>query len=234
MSDDTVIEHLRAQAVARRAAAPRPRPLDPRRTALLVIDLQEFFMAPGMPMEVPAARDVVPNVNRLAGAVRDAGGLVVWLRMTAAADAPRWSSFFELRPDWMEEAMTELLRPGQPGHRLWPDLAVRPDEDLVLDKTRFSALIQGSSDLDAELRARGMDSVVVTGTLSNVCCESTARDALMLGYRVAFVSDANGARDELTHSAVLFSLAGVFADVPTTDEVVAALGRVPEEQLTAG
>lgn len=233
MHDDSAAEHLRAQAAVRRSVAPAPRALEGPRTALLVIDLQDFFMAPGMPMEVPAARDVVPNVNRLAGAVRDAGGLVVWLRMTASADAPRWGAFFAMRPGWMEEAMAELLRPGQPGHRLWADLAVQP-EDLVLDKTRFSALIQGSSDLDAELRARGIDTVLVTGTLSNVCCESTARDALMLDYRVAFVSDANAARDELTHSAVLFSLAGVFADVPTTDEVVAALGRVPQEQLTAG
>ncbi len=233
MRDDAVCEHLRAQVALRRAAAPTPRPLDATRTALLGSDPQEFFMAPGMPMEVPAARDVVPNVNRLASAVRDAGGLVVWVRMTADLHGPRWGAFFELRPDWMEEAITGLLRPGQPGHRLWPDLAVQPD-DLVVDKTRFSALIQGSSDLDARLRERGIYSLLITGTLSDVCCGSTARDALMLDYRVAFVSDGNAARDELTHTATLFSLAGVFADVPTTDEVVAALSRAPEEQLTAG
>ncbi|GAB3346479.1 cysteine hydrolase family protein [Modestobacter lapidis] len=233
MQNEMITARLREQAELRRSLAPAPLPLDGTRTALLVIDLQEFFMAPGMPMEVPAARDVVPNVNRLAGAVREAGGSVMWLRMTADPDAPRWGAFFEMRPDWMESAMTELLRAGQPGHRLWAGLEVQPG-DPVVDKTRFSALIQGSSDLDAQLRARGVDTVLVTGTLSNVCCESTARDALMLGYRVAFVSDANAARDELTHSAVLFSLAGVFADVPTTDEVVAALGRVPQEHLPAG
>lgn len=233
MQTESVTDHLRAQAELRRAAAPTPRPLDGTRTALLVIDLQEFFMAPGMPMEVPAARDVVPNVNRLAGAVRDAGGIVVWVRMTADPDGPRWGAFFELRPDWMEEAMSELLLPGQPGHELWADLAVQP-ADLVVDKTRFSAFIQGSSDLDALLRERGIDTVLVTGTLSDVCCGSTARDALMLDYRVAFVSDGNAARDELTHAATLFSLAGVFADVPSTDEAVAALAGVPREQLTLG
>jgi ureidoacrylate peracid hydrolase len=224
---DPVSEHLRAQAALRRAAAPAPRPLDASRTALLVIDLQDFFMAPGMPMEVPAARDVVPNVNRLAGALRDAGGLVVWVRMTADLEGPRWGAFFELRPGWMEEAITGLLRPGQPGHQLWSELDVRPD-DLVVDKTRFSALIQGSSDLDALLRDRGIDTVLVTGTLSDVCCGSTARDALMLDYRVAFIADGNATRDELTHAATLFSLAGVFADVPSTDEVVAELGRARE------
>ncbi|MCW2698148.1 MAG: hypothetical protein JWR62_3233 [Modestobacter sp.] len=229
---DSVSDHLRAQAALRRAAAPAPRPLDPRRTALLVIDLQDFFMAPGMPMEVPAARNVVPNVNRLAGALREAGGLVVWVRMTADLAGPRWAALFELRPGWMEEAITGLLRPGQPGHQLWAGLEVRPD-DLVVDKTRFSAFIQGSSDLDTQLRERGIDTVLITGTLSDVCCGSTARDALMLDYRVAFIADGNATRDELTHSATLFSLAGVFADVPTTDEVVAALER-PADQVAAG
>ena len=232
MQHESVSEQLRAQVELRRAAGPAPRPLTGSRTALLVIDLQDFFMAPGMPMEVPAARGIVPNVNRLAGAVRDAGGLVVWVRMTADTDGPRWSSFFAMRPGWLEEAMTELLRPGLSGHQLWSELAVQP-ADLVLDKTRFSAFIQGSSDLHAQLQERGIDTVLITGTLSNVCCESTARDALMLDYQVAFVSDANAARDELTHSTTLYSLAGVFADVPTTDEAVAALGRVPQEQLTA-
>jgi ureidoacrylate peracid hydrolase len=233
MHNESVSEHLRAQVELRRVVAPAPRALVGTRTALLVIDLQDFFMAPGMPMEVPAARDVVPNVNRLAGAVRDAGGLVVWLRMTADVDGPRWGAFFAMRPGWLEEAMSELLRPGQPGHQLWTELAVQPD-DLVLDKTRFSAFIQGSSELDRHLRERGIDTVLITGTLSNVCCESTARDALMLDYQVAFVSDATAARDELTHSTTLFNLAGVFADVPTTDEAVAALSRVPQEPLTTG
>jgi ureidoacrylate peracid hydrolase len=233
MQHESVSEHLRAQVELRRAASPAPRALVGTRTALLVIDLQDFFMAPGMPMEVPAARDVVPNVNRLADAVRGAGGLVVWVRMTADGDGPRWSSFFAIRPGWMEEAMSSLLLPGLPGHQLWSELDVQTD-DLVVDKTRFSAFIQGSSDLDAQLRERGIDTVLITGTLSNVCCESTARDALMLDYQVAFVSDANAARDELTHCTTMFGLAGVFADVPSTDETVASLTPAEKEQLTAG
>jgi ureidoacrylate peracid hydrolase len=221
MQSQAVSDHLRAQVELRRAALPA-RPLAGPRTALLVIDLQNYFMSPGMAMEIPAARDIVPHVNRLAGAVRGAGGVVAWVQMTADDAGPRWTSLFALRPPGFEEAMVEMLRPGQPGHALYADLEVG-GADLVVRKTRFSAFLQGSSDLDALLRERGVDTVLVTGTLSNVCSESTARDAMMLGYRVGFVSDANAARDELTHSVTLFSLAGVFAEVPTTDEAIAAL-----------
>ena len=94
-------------------------------------------------------------------------------------------------------------------------------------KTRFSALIQGSSDLDAMLRARGIETLIIVGTATNVCCESTARDAIMLNYKVFFkvffVSDANACRTDAEHNATLASLMVMFADVRSTDEMIALL-----------
>jgi ureidoacrylate peracid hydrolase len=78
--------------------------------------------------------------------------------------------------------MRQAFTPGDFGHALYPELDVA-EGDLRVRKTRFSALIQGSSDLDALLRARGIDTLIVVGTATNVCCESTARDAMMLNYK---------------------------------------------------
>ena len=108
------------------------------------------------------------------------------------------------------------------GHGLWPQL--EPDDrDLVVDKHRFSALIQGSSNLQSLLDERGIDTLVIVGTLTNVCCESTARDAMMLNYRVIMVDDANATISEAAHRASLDNVAMFFGDVQTTEQVLGML-----------
>ena len=89
--------------------------------------------------------------------------------------------------------VSEFLRfvPGDFGHAFYPGLDVA-EGDLRVRKIRFSALIQGSSDLDAILRARGIDTLIVVGTATNVCCESTARDAMMLNYKIFWMRTPAG------------------------------------------
>jgi ureidoacrylate peracid hydrolase len=148
--------------------------LDPARTAHVVVDLQNGFMAPGQPAEIPAAREIVPNVNRISAAVRAAGGLVVYIQNTidpAAKEA--WSNWFnhmtgEKRRDAMDVAFAE----GSYGHALWPGLEVLPG-DIRVKKNRFSPLIPGASELHSILQKRNIDTVIITGTATNVCCEST-------------------------------------------------------------
>jgi ureidoacrylate peracid hydrolase len=118
--------------------------------------------------------------------------------------------------------MRQAFTPGDFGHALYPDLNVLPG-DLTVRKTRFSALVQGASDLDAILRARGVDTLIIVGTATNVCCESTARDAMMLNYKVFFVSDANACRTDEEHNATLAVMMIMFADVRSTDEMIALL-----------
>jgi ureidoacrylate peracid hydrolase len=203
--------------------------LDPAKTALVVIDLQNVFMLPGMPVEVPTAREIVPNVNRLADATRAAGGTVVWVRMNLEGERENWSVFF--LGDRRRETMDEL-GPGSHGYALHADLDVKP-ADLVVDKRRYSAFIQGSSDIDAKLRARGIDTLLIVGTLTNVCCESTARDAMMLNYKVFFLSDANAANSDADHNATLATVQRVFGDVVTTDEAIGLLQQSGAARVAA-
>ena len=198
------------------------------KTALVVIDLQNVFMLPGMPIEVPVAREIVPNVNRLAESVREAGGKVVWVQMTLEGEQENWSVFFQGDP--RGDSLAQLT-PGAHGHALHDDLDVRP-EDEVIRKKRYSAFIQGSSNLDEMLRAAGIDTIVVVGTLTNVCCESSARDAMMLNYKVLFVSDANAALTDADHNATLGTILRVFGDVRTTDEVANFLAESREPAAT--
>jgi ureidoacrylate peracid hydrolase len=213
-----------AQIKAQRGKLTRFERLTGPRTALVVIDLQNVFMLPGMPIEVPAAREIVPNVNRLASAVRHAGGKVVWVQFTLLGQTEEWSVFFA-GDDPSSAATTELL-PGSRGFELYAGLDVHAD-DLVVVKKRFSAFVQGSSDLDRLLRASGIDTVMIAGTLTNICCESSARDAMMLNYRVVFISDANAALSDAEHNATLVSVLRVFGDVCTTSEAVARLAASP-------
>jgi ureidoacrylate peracid hydrolase len=196
--------------------------LDPKRCALLVIDLQNGFMLPGYPLAVPVALEIVPNVNRLAARVRSSGGTVVWIRMNTEGQHLPWSVFYErMRPE-AAAASVGTFSPGNDGFALHAGLDIR-DGDPVVDKKRFSAFIRGSSDLDEVLHERGIDTLIITGTVTNICCESTARDAMMLNYRIVFVSDANAALSDDAHNATLATMITTFGDVYATDEVIALL-----------
>ena len=164
--------------------------LDPAKTALIVIDMQNVWVKEGMPAYTPYCEAIVPNINLLARAMRDAGGSVWWIRAIYGDDAPRtWSAYMEfLSPEFLGDRLGALK--GEEGAMLWHALDVQPGDQHVI-KRRFSALIQGSSDLLERLQAAGIDTVIIAGTATNICCESTARDAFMLNYRTLVVSDAN-------------------------------------------
>jgi ureidoacrylate peracid hydrolase len=97
--------------------------------------------------------------------------------------------------------------------------------DIISEKTRPSALIQGSSNLDSQLKAGGFETLIITGTLTNACCESTTRDAVALGYKVIFVSDGTATRSDLEHNATLVNLMQLVADVRTTADVLGLIDQ---------
>src|ERR1700734_3324723 len=104
--------------------------VDPARTAHVVVDLQNGFMAPGAVAEIGTAREIVPNVNRISQALRAAGGLVVYIQNTFDEVAVRtWSTFFDhfCSPD-RRERMIAAFSPGAEGHALWPGLDVLPED----------------------------------------------------------------------------------------------------------
>ena len=213
------------RGIVRRGARNVYDTLDPARTALLVIDMQNCFLAPGFSViEVPAARDIVDNINALAAATRRGGGLVVWTQHTFRSDWTVWHDHFA-HGNWRERMIAETAE-GSFGYAIHETLDVG-EEDLVVLKKRYSALIPGSTepDVTAELRRRGIDTAIIVGTLTNVCCESTARDAMMLDFKTLFVADANATRSDAEHNATLVSMIQVFTDVRFTDDVATLLDQ---------
>jgi len=105
------------------------------------------------------------------------------------------------------------------GHQLWVELDVQPN-DAIVRKARYSAFIQDSSNIEEVLRARGIDTVIVTGTVTGVCCESTARDAMMRNFKTIMVSDGCATRTDDEHDAALVAFYTTFGDVMSTEEVI--------------
>ena len=195
--------------------------IDPSRTALVVIDMQHSFVAPDAASAVPEAREIVPNINRLAGALRAAGGAVAWVPAPYTREGPGyWPLFFDymVGPETSARILAGLTE-GSPGHALWPELDVR-EGDLRAKKNRYSAFFPGASDLASRLHQRGIDTVVIAGTMTNVCCEASARDAMAAGFKTIVVADANAARSEAEHVASLATIAQFIGDVRGTDEVI--------------
>jgi ureidoacrylate peracid hydrolase len=198
--------------------------LYPRQTAHIVVDLQNGFMDHGQVAEVPMARTIVPNVNRISAALRAAGGVVIYTQHTLDAEAVRtWSVFFEhfCGPE-RRARFIETFTPGSPGHALWPELDV-DEEDTVVIKRRFGAFVPGSSDLHARLQERGIDTLIISGTMSQVCCESTARDAMMMNYKVFFITDACATLTDAEHGGTLSAMAHTFCDVRDTHSMLSLI-----------
>ena len=199
---------------------------EPENCALLVVDMQNGFMMEEVGHSIcPMAREIVPNINRLASAIRSSGGTVVWIQNAATDETLQsWSIRVEMDGPERTRKRLESMTPGSKGYEIWAGL--HPEKgDLFVQKTRFSAFIQGSSNLEAELRTRGIDTVIVTGTGTNICCESTARDAMMRNFRTIMVTDANAAMTDEMHNASLSAFYVRFGDIMSTDHLIGLLGR---------
>ena len=200
--------------------------LDLRRTAHIIVDLQNGFMEPGAPVEVPFAREIVPNVNRISAAVRSLGGKKFFLRMTVDADSrASWSNWFaHLHSRESGTTLTQAFTRGAHLWQLWPALEVAEVDEKV-DKYRFGAFVPGASALHDILQGHRIDTLIITGTLSNCCCESTARDAMQMNYKIIFVSDANAALSDAAHNATLENMAFLFGDVMSTVQLLECIGQ---------
>lgn len=197
---------------------------DPAKTALVVIDMQNFFVA-----DVASAQSICPNINRLAASLRAQGGHVAWVQMELAdsAEAPsKWSIYHDyFFTAAKRDAHKQGCVAGSAGVQVYKDLIVEP-ADIVTQKRRFSAFIQGSSDLHDRLQSMGIENLLIAGTVTNFCCETSARDAMMLDYRVVMVSDACAARYDEDHIVGLTSVWQSFGDVRTVDDCVQNLLHV--------
>lgn len=210
------------RVIARRGTAHPFADLDPTRTALVVIDMQNGFMMPGVAHGLcENAVKIVPAINRLADALRKAGGKVFWIQNTHDETTfTNWSVMYDYLKPENRAKRVESQTAGSLGHQLWADLDVR-DEDQRILKFRYSAFIQGSSDLPQVLQDEGYDTVLIAGTVTNTCCESSARDAMMLNFKTIMVTDANAAHSDEEHNASLIAFYLIFGDVMSSDELIA-------------
>lgn len=198
--------------------------LEPATTALAVIDMQNFYIKEGASSFCKYAQAIVPKVNRLADAVRRFGAPVIWVRnVTNTEGFKSWSHHYErMSAARIDIRKRELAKDGD-GFKFWHEMDVR-DTDLKIEKTRYSAMIPGASNLEKVLGENGVDTVIFCGVATNVCVESTARDAMMMNYRTLIVEDACAANSIEAHQVSLNSLYLNFGDVQTTDQVIDTLG----------
>lgn len=199
--------------------------LDGPKTALVVVDMQIYFMGEGQPSECPVAREIVPNVNRLAEATRRNGGKVIWIQTHSGPESlDFWSVYYQRMTPSSGQARVAGMSPGGSGFDIWPDLDVR-DEDVIVPKTRFSAFMPDPTVFDGILKQQGIDTLLITGVSTCTCCESTARDAMMMNYRTLMVTDGCAAPDDELHNATMNQFYLQFGDVQSTDELIALLDR---------
>ncbi len=229
MPSYAISDELIARASADRGKAHPWDAIPVARTALIVIDMQNYFVAPSSQGEAETARDIVPAINRLAGALRERGGHVIWMQNTTTNTREDWSVRHELLLPEKAEIRLAAMELGAEGYQLWPTLDVRA-EDTRMVKKLYSAFIQGSSDLAAHLRDHGVEFVLVAGTYTNVCCQASAQDAMMLNFRTIMVSDCNAGSTAETHAAALDNFYEFFGDVLSVDEI---LGRLEVSKETA-
>ncbi len=225
MQPTTVSEPIRERILKRRGRMRVFNDLDPSKMALVVVDMQNVFCQPGGALEIAASRDTADNINRLADVCRAANIPVIWIRSYHPAGGADWKMFFDyfISPERGKLA-AEQLQEDNPGSAIYSEMRVAPS-DYIVSKNRYSCFVPGSSSLERLLRSLKRDTIIICGTRSNVCCESTTRDAMMLDFKVLFVSDGTSAMSDYEHQATLDTLAQSFADVMTTDEVIQEIKR---------
>jgi ureidoacrylate peracid hydrolase len=199
--------------------------IDPRRSALIIIDMQNAFVAEGAPFEIAGARAMIPDLERLITFARSHQMPIVWTQSDhrppfGGIMLKKFPDIREKRVLWAEDKTFQLYpRMIQP--RLGP-------HEHVMLKHKFDAFFE--TDLDAVLRYHRIETIIVTGTATNACCESTARSAFMRDYQVAFPSDANATFDLAMHEASLKNVDLLFGRVMTVNEL---LGEM-EQSLATG
>lgn len=207
-------EKIVRKVVARRGRLHAFEHVDARRTALVVIDLDEATVGAN-----DDCRRVVPVVNALAAAVRSAGGVIAWVLSCMPAMPKHFEAILGA------ELAAKYLADGHgngAGTRLWHELDT-VSGDLTAVKSGASAFFPGKCDLKPQLDARGIDTLLIAGAVTNICCESSARDAAELDYKVIMVSDALSGHAHGLHEASLATFYRIFGDVRPSDELVTLL-----------
>jgi ureidoacrylate peracid hydrolase len=192
----------------------KQRVVDPSRTAVVVVDVQRAFTDLfGVPV-TPALAEVLPNISRFLTGAREAGATVFLVRLVIAPDEHSRNTLI-----W-SESLREQLRPGAPGTEWDPCIVPHPG-DVEVVKQRYSSFF--GTDLDAMLRERNTETVVICGLTTNVCVQSTVRDCWQSDYHTITLSDCCSEVGEGAHASALSSIARSFGAVHSSETVLTML-----------
>ncbi len=192
--------------------------MDPERAALIVIDMQNGFVAKDAPFETPGAREMVPRLERLIAAFRQRKRPIIW---TQSDHRPPYGGIMLKKFPTIRE--DRVLWAGEPSFDMYPAM-IQPQEgplEYRIIKHKFDSFFE--TDLDAILRYHNVNTLVITGTATNACCESTARSAFMRDYQVMFPGDCNATFDQAMHEATLKNIDLLFGRVTTAEEILAEM-----------
>jgi nicotinamidase-related amidase len=178
-------------------------------SALLVIDMQRFFLDRDSPTFTCGGRAILPNVRKLVAAFREASRPVIYTRHVHHPDGIDAG----IMGWWWQGMCLE----GTPESETAEEIAPLASEKVIL-KHRYSAFY--NTDLETVLRCLKIEDLVISGVMTNMCCKSTARDAYHRDYRVFSLADGTATINEEMHLASLLNLAFGFAFVTTTDQIV--------------
>lgn len=185
--------------------------IKPEECALVVVDMQEDFVNPGNPMCVPEAYRMVPRILALIQEARNTHVPVLYTEHSIAEDCS--ADFYEYWPPIACGAIKE----GMPNTKVYHGFQPQPGERIINVKHAYDSF--AGTDLDYVLRHRGVKTVIVCGTLTNFCVESTARTAYFLGYHVVFGSDVSATDSALAHEATIRTMRRGFARVLTGEQI---------------
>ncbi len=196
----------------------------PQSTALVVVDMQYAFLEKGAPMACDGAIELVPKINELTALCHRLKIPVIFLKACRRADLSDSGLMTDMKPPAEAGHEFDTLE-GKKGVEFYPGLNVTQD-DYIVPKIRFSALIHGSSNLELLLRGLGRNSFIICGVTTDVCVATTTTDGMMLGFKVFLVGDLTIAKTKERRQVVLELLNERFAKVMTFDEVMKELGQL--------
>jgi len=180
----------------------------PQTSALFVIDMQQFFCNPSSHAYFKDSTKIIPNIQNL---------MTVYRQQSLPVIFTRYALLRTESPGSMGRWWNDVLYDGDDFSDVIPLLQPLPNE-LVIRKTQYSAFFE--TDLDQILKKLKVSNILITGVLTHLCCETTARDAFMRNYDVFFVIDATASDKQELHAASLRTLSDGFATLMTTNEVI--------------
>lgn len=180
--------------------------------ALIVVDLQNDFLEKGSPLWIPEALRQIPRVKKLIEACRNLEVPVIYTAHNIANDC--CADFYEFVNPIKEGAIME----GSRGSDIYDDIYPKEGERVIRTKHAFDSFT--GTDLDYVLRNLGVKTVIICGTVTNVCCESTARSAYFKNYHVVFLSDCNSSHNPMAHDATIRTLRKFLARIMKHDELI--------------